>query len=199
MGRDEDNGMTILTRQACLDLLSQVSVGRVGVSIDALPVILPVHFVLFGEAVLFSTIPGTKLDAATTDAVVAFQADAPEARAGTHWSVHLQGIASEVSDEWDDARAMAASIKPWGSRSLERRLVRVEASHVTGRRFHIASEGQESAAPQPSLGTEHVEDLGKLHRRIGPDGTGKDRHDSAIPWRSGHRLPPGRQQGPILR
>jgi len=146
MGHGEESGMTVLPRQECLDLLSQVSVGRVGVSIDALPVILPVHFVLFRESVLFSTIPGTKLDRATTGAVVAFQADAPEARNGSHWSVLLQGIASGVSDEWDDARAMATSIEPWGGSALEHRLVRVEATHVTGRRF-IAPVCLEPPAP----------------------------------------------------
>ncbi len=133
----EESGMRILARRECLDLLSQVSLGRVGVSIDALPVILPVHFVLFGESVFFNTNPGTKFDAATTGAVVAFQADAPEAGSGAHWSVLLQGIASEVSNEWDDAQAMSDAIKPWGGGALDRRLLRVEASHMTGRRFHI--------------------------------------------------------------
>lgn len=81
--------MTILTRPECLELLSQAPVGRIGASIDALPVILPVHFGLFEESVLFRTIPGTKLDAATLGAVVAFQADGRELRDGTYWSVLL--------------------------------------------------------------------------------------------------------------
>jgi len=166
MGHDEEHAMTILTRQECLDLLSQVSAGRVGVSIDALPVILPVHFVLFGESVLFNTIPGTKFDAATNGAVVAFQADAREARRGAHWSVLLQGIASEVSNEWHDARAISASIKPWGGGARERRLVRVDASHMTGRRFQITGERQELGPPAPPFPSTY---------QSRPDHTGTDR------------------------
>src|SRR5208283_4269220 len=105
MWANGDSDVTILTRPECLELLSQVSLGRIGASIDALPVILPVHFALFGESVLLHTIPGTKLDAATLGAVVAFQADAHEPVRGSWWSVLLQGIASAVSDEWDDAHA----------------------------------------------------------------------------------------------
>ena len=67
--------------------------------------LLPVHFALFGDSVLFRTVPGTKLDAATIGAVVAFQADAYDLVDGTGWSVLLQGIATAVRDEDEDAGA----------------------------------------------------------------------------------------------
>lgn len=60
----------------------------IGASVSALPVIFPVHFALFEESVLFRTAPGTKLDAATIGAVVAFQADAREPFGESHWSVN---------------------------------------------------------------------------------------------------------------
>lgn len=56
-----------LTRAQCLELIATVPVGRIGVSIRALPVILPVNFVLVGENIVFRTIPGTKLDAAAAN------------------------------------------------------------------------------------------------------------------------------------
>ena len=39
-------GLEVLSREECLSLMATVSVGRLGVSIDALPAILPVNFVL---------------------------------------------------------------------------------------------------------------------------------------------------------
>jgi nitroimidazol reductase NimA-like FMN-containing flavoprotein (pyridoxamine 5'-phosphate oxidase superfamily) len=141
MWASEDSDVTSLTRPECLELLSRVSVGRIGASIDALPVVLPIHFALFGESVLFRTVPGTKLDGATIGAVVAFQADAPEPLDGSHWSVLLQGTASAVGDDWDQAQARSVWIKPWLGAKEHHRLVRLEATNITGRRFRIAGEG----------------------------------------------------------
>jgi nitroimidazol reductase NimA-like FMN-containing flavoprotein (pyridoxamine 5'-phosphate oxidase superfamily) len=139
MVQSNESEVAHLTRPECLELLSQISIGRVGASIDALPVILPVHFALFEDSVLFRTIPGTKFDAATIGAVVAFQADSYESFGGTGWSVLLQGIASVVTDEKDDCQAASVPIKPWTSVDRELHLVRVEATNVSGRRFHLAS------------------------------------------------------------
>lgn len=149
MGPSDEPEVTILARPECLELLSQAPVGRIGASIDALPVILPVHFGLFEESVLFRTIPGTKLDAATLGAVVAFQADGRELRDGTYWSVLLQGIASELSGEWNDAQTTSAPITPWRSAFHQQRLVRVEASTISGRRFRIVGEGRRMELPEP--------------------------------------------------
>lgn len=146
MEPSEDTAMTILTRPECLERLSQVSLGRIGTNIDALPVILPVHFGLFEESVLFRTIPGTKLDVATIGAVVAFEADGRELPDGAYWSVLLQGIASEVSYQPDDLQAPWARIAPWPS---VRRLVRVEATMISGRRFRIADEAHRMELAQP--------------------------------------------------
>jgi nitroimidazol reductase NimA-like FMN-containing flavoprotein (pyridoxamine 5'-phosphate oxidase superfamily) len=150
-----DFDVTSLGRSECLELLSQVSVGRIGASIDALPVIFPVHFALFGESVLFRTVPGTKLDAATIGAVVAFQADAQEPLDGNPWTVLLQGIASAVTDEWDQSQARSVRIKSWlgiDDHHHHHHLVRLEATNITGRRFGIAGEGPSVELPDaPTL------------------------------------------------
>jgi hypothetical protein len=143
VGTGGETESSILDRPQCFELLGLVSVGRIGASIDALPVILPVHFALVGESVLFRTVIGTKLDAATIGAVVAFQADADEPVGGTSWSVLLQGVASAVSDEDGHARAKSIPIGPWAGEKVDLRLVRIEAANVTGRRFRIAGEGRQ--------------------------------------------------------
>lgn len=87
-----------LSRGQCLALLSTAPVGRVGVSLGALPVILPVNYVVLDERVVFRTVPGTKLDAATARTVVAFEADGHDPHGTWGWSVLIQGVARELTE-----------------------------------------------------------------------------------------------------
>jgi nitroimidazol reductase NimA-like FMN-containing flavoprotein (pyridoxamine 5'-phosphate oxidase superfamily) len=75
----------------CLILLDLAYVGRIGVSVQALPVILPVNYVMHEGDVVFRTSSGTKLAAATAGAVVAFEVDHHDAHGTRGWSVLLQG------------------------------------------------------------------------------------------------------------
>ena len=100
---------------------------------------------------LFRTVPGTKLDAATIGAVVAFQADAQEPLDGNPWSVLLQGIALAVTDEWDQSQARSVWIKSRSSIDEHHHLVRLEATNIMGRRFRIA--GEEPSVELPDAPT----------------------------------------------
>jgi len=144
----------ILTRTECLDYLSRVPVGRIGVSIDALPVILPVSFTLSGETLLFRTIPGTKLDAATIGAVVAFQADGFEPSADGYWTVMVRGIPTEVDGD-QDRLADSVPIPTWGDLRPNHRLVGLEATNIVGRLFPVSAGDRAHNDPltPPSPGT----------------------------------------------
>jgi nitroimidazol reductase NimA-like FMN-containing flavoprotein (pyridoxamine 5'-phosphate oxidase superfamily) len=52
--------MEILGEDECIDLLRQVPVGRIAVTVDALPVIFPITIAVVDGAVVFRTPPGTK-------------------------------------------------------------------------------------------------------------------------------------------
>jgi hypothetical protein len=80
---------------------------------------------------------------------VAFQADGEQPVDGASWSVLLQGVASAVSDEDGYARAKSIPIGPWAGGKVDLRLVRIEATNVSGRRFRIAGEGPQVELPQP--------------------------------------------------
>src|SRR5262245_3605036 len=67
------SGCVVLDRAQCLRYLAGGGLGRIAVNVGALPAILPVHFALDGEHVVFSIGAGTTLDRATRDAVVAFE------------------------------------------------------------------------------------------------------------------------------
>ena len=69
------NGLEILDREACLRLLATRSLGRIGCTSGALPIVLPVNFRLVGDVIVVRTGFGTKLHAAADNAVVAFEVD----------------------------------------------------------------------------------------------------------------------------
>ena len=131
-----------LNPDECLELLASVPVGRVGVTIDALPAVLPVNFVVHGGAVIFRTVPGTKLDAATAGAVVAFETDGyGDSRDPNGWSVLLRGIAHEIDDPAQLAMARALPLESWAWDGGADRFVRIEPTVLTGRRVRSAPAG----------------------------------------------------------
>ena len=128
------NGLFVLSRKTCLQLLRETSLGRVGITVDALPVILPVNYRLLGERIVFRTSPGTKLDAATRNAIVAFEVDEIEPVSHSGWSVVVVGTAREVTDPADVEELAHANIPRWASSGSER-VVEVSTELVTGRRI----------------------------------------------------------------
>src|SRR5690606_10684839 len=90
------NGLEVLGREECMRLLASASLGRLGITTGALPTVLPVNFRLVGDQIVFRTGSGTKLDAATDNAVVAFEVDDMDPVWHTGWSVVVTGMAREV-------------------------------------------------------------------------------------------------------
>ena len=120
-------------------LLASATFGRVGVSVDALPAILPVKIAVADDAVLFRTVPGTKLAYAASRSVLAIEADHYDPSIGDGWSVLVRGVASEVVDEGEIARARELLAGSWIDGAAEH-YVRVGCDLVTGRRLqHPAS------------------------------------------------------------
>lgn len=131
----DDDGLEELSDGECLALLRTVPVGRVGVSVDALPVILPVNFAVAGREVLFRTIPGTKLKAAMARVVVAFEADRYDLSSGEAWSVLVQGVAEEISDPERIGEADRLVPRSWAFGEGADHLVRIPITVVSGRRL----------------------------------------------------------------
>ena len=133
----DSNGLEVLSRDECLRLLATASLGRVAVSSAALPTILPVGFHFDGSRILIRTGRGTKLGAATRDAVVAFEVDEVSPATHTGWSVVVTGVARELSDPDDRAAAALASQSQW-VRGDNSRIVAISTDIVTGRRVVAA-------------------------------------------------------------
>ncbi len=125
----------VLDRAVCLDLLRSAHVGRVGASVDALPVIFPVNYGMLGESVVFRTVPGTRFDAATAGAVVAFQVDEFGVHDSVSWSVLLQGVAGEVTEPDEVARVSVVPLPAWDTGHRAGRFLRLDRYQLSGRRF----------------------------------------------------------------
>jgi hypothetical protein len=59
----------------------------------AVPVIIPVRFIVFGEDVIFTPGPGAGVSRAIEDAVVAFETDGLGDDGRPLWEVHVTGVA----------------------------------------------------------------------------------------------------------
>ena len=128
-----DEGLVILAEDEARELLAIGGVGRVGITMGALPAIFPVNYAVIDGAVVFRTGPGSKLCAATAGAVVAFEVDDYQATEKTGWSVLVVGCAEVVTDLALTFKVLDAHLEPFagGRRSS---IIRIEPAFISGRR-----------------------------------------------------------------
>lgn len=139
------NGLEILSRGACLELLRTREVGRVGLSRDALPTILPVNFRMVGDQIVYATGTGSKALAALHEQVVAFEVDDADSSRQEGWSVVVVGIPSELDDgDPLGVHARELGLQPWiGERAPY--FFRLDTGRITGRRV-VAARGVRAVA-----------------------------------------------------
>lgn len=135
------NALEVLDRQTCIDLLRSAPVGRVGLSVDALPVVLPVNFVLLDDEIVIGSGPGGKLRSAVTGNVVAFEADDWDPINHLGWSVLVRGHSRVIEDEPELSAVRELPLRPWGMNG-DLTYLGVRLDLVTGRRLrgvvHVA-------------------------------------------------------------
>lgn len=135
------NGLVMLDRDECLRLLASATLGRIGLTTGALPAVLPVNFWFDGEHILIRTGPGTKLAAATHDAVVAFEVDDMDPFWHTGWSVMVTGVAHHIADPEELERIEAMPIARWAPRGGGH-VVSITPELISGRRIETGATGQ---------------------------------------------------------
>lgn len=129
-----DEGLELLDETQCRELLSAGTIGRVAITIGALPAIFPVNYAYLDGDILFRTAPGSKLAAATQHAVVAFEVDDYDTAERTGWSVLVVGRAEVVHDLDVTFKALELDLEPWawGTRTS---IVRISPEVLSGRRI----------------------------------------------------------------
>lgn len=145
--RYDRNGLEILTRHQCLELLGSTRLGRVGISRYALPAILPVNYAMLGDDIVFATGTGSKSLTIADETVVAFEVDAVDPADRTGWSVLAVGKARPFDErDADLTAAKQLDLDPWLGRETVR-LIRMPTELLSGRRI---TESTMSAHPDPT-------------------------------------------------
>jgi uncharacterized protein len=122
---DEDG--SLIPEPECWELLASASVGRIALSIRALPAILPVQYYLDGHT-LAVCLGHRELPERTLNAVVAFAADAIEPQTRSGWSVQVQGqsaITRQLRIDTACGWPVAAQV------------VQIEPTIISGYRMHL--------------------------------------------------------------
>lgn len=94
---DEHRHYEALDEAECRRLLEFGDVGRIALSVGALPAILPITYTLNGDAVVFRPAT-TQVAANAINNVVAFQTDYRDLIRKTYWSVMAIGVVERVTD-----------------------------------------------------------------------------------------------------
>ncbi len=131
--------MQVLDADQCRELLTGEQIGRVVVSMDAMPAAFPVNYTVIGPEIYFRTAPGTKMSAAVNRTVVAFQVDAFDTDTSEGWSVLVVGPARLVTDAAERALLDAAGMYSWVA-SGHPHYVAIRMDRITGRRLLPAGE-----------------------------------------------------------
>lgn len=139
-----------MDHEECLSLLGRAPVGRVVVTVDALPVACTVPFVLERGSVTFPLRTGSRLWTDTQDTVVAFHVDEYDVQTHESRSVLVYGVAEEVSDRQGDLRRSVPTDRtgvtddPDADSELSDRLMRIPLTVIRGERVRFP------AADRPS-------------------------------------------------
>lgn len=135
--------MDELSTGECLQLLENHTFGRLAFTehAGALPMIVPVNYVLYDDRITFRTGSGSKLGHAIHREPVAFEVDGLDPADRTGWSVVVRGHAEVVSDAVELAALWDTPLQPWapGGKPF---YARVEPVQISGRRIrqpHIAA------------------------------------------------------------
>lgn len=125
-------GLRILPTAECLRRLGRGGVGRVAVTVKALPAIFPVNYAVVDGDVVFRSNSGSKLSAASNRAVIAFEVDHTDAMGHTGWSVLVVGNARVVTDADEVSKLDTLPLRPWAP-GADDQYVRIAAGVISGR------------------------------------------------------------------
>lgn len=127
-------GLSALVESECRALLTTAEIGRVVISLGALPAALPVTYRVVDEAIVFRTSPGTKLTAAVDHAVVGFEVDELDPATRSGWSVLVVGTSRVVTDREELTKLEQAGVRSWLAEDPSH-YVKIDMQRISGRRL----------------------------------------------------------------
>lgn len=124
-----------LSEDECWQRLGTHGIGRIGLTAEPAPVILPVNFLVDGHTIVYRTEAGGTAAAADGDHA-AFEADHIDEHHSRGWSVLITGKAHHLTDPGTiESLTARPGAEPWagGKREL---WIRIRPDQVTGRTIH---------------------------------------------------------------
>ncbi len=118
-----------LSERECWELLATASVGRLALSVRALPVILPVQYCLNGRRLAVCLGHHGLPERALDETIIAFSADSIDPVTRSGWSVQVQGrsvIPRRLRIDTDCGWPVAAA-----------QVVEIESGKISGHRMHL--------------------------------------------------------------
>lgn len=129
--------ITRITTAEAMELLAAGQVGRLAyVSRAGVPDVVPVNYRVDGDAILISSGPGPKLQAADRRELVAFEVDDIDLAERTGWSVVAHGTARRLSpQERVELTAGGGAPEHWAG-GPRHDVIRIDINRVAARRLH---------------------------------------------------------------
>ncbi len=128
--------LEVLDQEECRSLLGSRPVGRLGLSENALPVVLPVNFVVDEDRILFISDDGVKLRAAREGAVACLEVDSYDTMRHSGWSVLVTGRLAEIPPGPRRDRAEQMALQAWALPAA-RHYVELGIDLMSGRRIDV--------------------------------------------------------------
>jgi hypothetical protein len=125
-------GFEVLDWDQSFSLAGTQPIGRIGVTHDALPIIMPVAFALLDRTPVFRVGPGAVRRAAMQGAVGCFEVDSANAEWTAAWSVMMIGRLAVIGDPSTIDRAGELGLPTWRG-PADTVFVRLVPQLVTGR------------------------------------------------------------------
>ena len=118
----------LIPEHQCWQLLATASVGRLALSVRALPVILPVQYYLDGRSLLVCLGHHQIPERSLNQTIIAFAADAIDPATRSGWSVHVQGRS---------AIPRRLGVDTACGQSAAGQIVQIEPGIITGHWMHL--------------------------------------------------------------
>lgn len=130
----DGEGLEVLAAEQCLELMTTSRLGRIAVTIGAVPAIFPVAYRLLDGQIIFRAGVGTNLHRAAANKVVAFEVDDVDLSTREGWSVVAVGMAREVKDHDAVSPDVDGAPRLWEPSSGSHVIV-IMPAFLSGRRF----------------------------------------------------------------
>jgi len=127
-----------LGRAEAIRLLAGAQVGRLIFTINALPAVRLMNFVLADGLIVLRTAADTTVARKINDAIVAFEVDELDTATSSGWSVVVTGRARRVTDPELIARYQEVPLTPWAPGERDQFVV-ITTEVVEGRRVSRAA------------------------------------------------------------